>query len=149
MTLTTWEAPLAVSAGGAVVRLPSLDELADEWPTIAPMLRKATQRTGCYEPIDILRLAMAGQLGVWVCEVDGEITAVIVTEVKQYPRKRVLEMLFCGGCGMRHWLEPAIAVIDEHARACGCTLVCCLGRHGWARAWRGRLTGDVLSVREV
>jgi hypothetical protein len=128
------------------VRLPPLDELALNWWRIEPLLRRATQITGCYEPIDVLQLAMLGRVGIWLC---GDIDAVIVTEAKEYPRRRVLEMMFCGGDNMADWLEEAIAVMDEHAKRIGCGHIACIGRPGWERAWRGRRTGDVVMVREL
>ena len=50
------------------VHLPPLDELAANWHLVAPLLHKATRRTGCYEPIDLLALAMAGRAVIWLCE---------------------------------------------------------------------------------
>lgn len=128
------------------VRLPPLDELARNWSRIEPLLQRATQITGCYETIDVLRLAMMGRVGIWLA---GDIDAVIVTEVKEYPRRRVLEMMFCGGDNMASWLEEAIRTMDEHARQQGCSHIACIGRPGWERAWRGRRTGDVVMVREL
>jgi hypothetical protein len=128
------------------VRLPPLDELALNWWRIEPLLRRATQITGCYEPIDVLQLAMAGRAGIWLA---GDIDAVIVTEVKAYPRRKVLEMMFCGGDNMASWLEEAIAVMDQHATKTGCSHIACIGRPGWERTWRGRRTGDVVMVREI
>ena len=151
MTLTTWEGPLPLQPqpGQAVVRLPSIDELVEAWPKVAPLLQRATVRTGCYEPIDILRLAMVGQVGVWFCEVEEELAAVLVSEVKQYPRRRILEMLFAGGSKLRSWIAPAVAALDEHAKQMGCSHVTTIGRPGWTRAWRAEVTGDVVLVRAI
>ena len=131
------------------MRLPPLDELVEHWPVIARHLERATRRTGCYEPIDILRLAFLGQVGVWTCEIEGVIVAALVSEVKQYPRKRVLEMLFAGGNRMAIWIDAAVDALDQHAEQTGCDHIAALGRPGWARAWGGRLTGDVVSVRSL
>jgi hypothetical protein len=149
--MTTWEEPTTpyLQPGKAIVRLPSLDELAESWFAIAPLLLKATRRTGCYEPIDLLKGAMAGRYGIWLCETNGKIDAAIVTEVVNYPRKRILEMMFVGGSNMRAWLPEAVCVFDRHARQCGCSHICSLGRAGWARAWGGRATGDAIVVRDV
>jgi hypothetical protein len=129
------------------VRLPPIEEVAENWPLIAKLLRKATVITGCYEPIDLLAMAMRGQVGIWVCEVADVVKAAIVTEIKQYPRRRVLEVMFTGGSNMRDWLSPAIDALDEHARQAGCEHIATIGRPGWARAWGGELTGNVLIVR--
>ena len=130
-----------------MVRLPPLDELAERWLVIAPMLLKATRRTGCYEPIDLLKGAMSGRYGIWVCESEAGIDAAVVTEIVDYPRKRILEMMFVGGGNMALWLPEAIRVFDEHASSAGCAHIACLGRRGWARAWGGAATGDVVVVR--
>ena len=128
------------------MRLPLLDELLLQWPHVAALLHRSTKRTGCYEPIDLLKLAMAGQVGIWFCEVDGKVVAVLVSEVKQYPRRRVLEMLFAGGSGMSQWGRAMVETLDAHARQTGCSHIAAIGRPGWARVWGGYPTGDVVLV---
>ena len=132
-----------------VVRLPPLDELARRWREIEPFLKRATDRTGCYEPIDLLYLTMQGQAAIWIVEIGGSVTASVAVEAKQYPRKRILEVMFGGGDGMPIWIKQLGAAIDEHARATGCTHVATTGRPGWARAWGAQKTGDVVLVRRV
>jgi hypothetical protein len=132
-----------------VVRLPPVDELALRWHQIEPFLRRATERTQCYEPIDLLYLTMQGQVAIWLVEISGSVAAAISTEMHQYPRRRVLEVTFGGGDGMAHWIKPLVAAIDEYARQLKCTHVACLGRPGWARAWGAELTGDVMLVRGI
>jgi hypothetical protein len=155
MTLTEWTdtdaacpGPL-VAPAKAVVRLPPLDELVELWPKLGPMLAKATSRTGCHTPADVLQLAMQGQVGIWVCEVDGVAVAALVTKVEQYPRKRVLEIMLAGGSRMRQWIAEAVAVLDQHARAAGCQHIAGIGRPGWVRAWGGEATGDIVIVRDL
>jgi hypothetical protein len=131
------------------VRLPQLDELCRRWNEVEPLLYKATHITDCYLPIDVLRLSMLGRCGIWLIERNGKLLAVIATEIREYPRRRVLEMMFCGGREMRVWIDVAIKTFDEHARAAGCSHILCAGRPGWARAWRGRLTGDQVAVRDI
>lgn len=132
------------------VRLPPLDELAERWRDIAPLIARSTRRAGgAYEPVDVLRAAFAGQFGIWLCEVDGDIRATIVTEIKQYPRRRALEMIFAGGQNMSLWIEPAVKAIDQHARDTGCQCITSLGRPGWLRAWGAEATGDIAMLRRV
>ena len=126
-----------------IVTLPPLDELAAKWHLVAPLLHKATSRTGCYEPIDLLALAMAGRVTIWLCESGAGIAAAVCAEVKQYPRKRILEMLFIGGSHMDLWLRPLVQAIDEYAKQTGCDIAS-VGRRGWARAWGGEVTGAVI-----
>lgn len=132
------------------VRLPTLDELVERWNDIAPLLARSTQRVdGACEPIDLLRGAFVGQFGIWICEVNDEIQAAIVTEIKQLPRKRVLEVSFCGGRNMRVWIGKLVATLDRHAVETGCEAVISIGRPGWLRAWGAEPTGDIVMVREV
>jgi hypothetical protein len=154
MSLTVWPQPWDVPPehaqdGFVEVRLPPLDELAERWFVIAPLLRKSTVRNGCYEPIDLLRLSFAGQAGIWVCEIDGGIEAAFVTWIKDYPRRRVLEIVAGGGGGMKAWLDPLKAALDAHARESGCSHIASVARPGWVRAWGAEPTGDIQMVRNI
>lgn len=158
MSLTDWPDPVPdnvrlvpreVTDPAIKVYLPSLDELARRWVEIEPLLDKATSRSQCYESIDCLAMAMAGQAGMWLCTYQGKLDAVIVTQLSTYPRQRVLEMLFCGGNNMRRWRKTAIEAVDRHARQLNCSYITAYGRRGWARAWNGKETGDVGMVREI
>lgn len=130
------------------VRLPPQDELARRWAEIEPLLAKAASRSRCYEPIDVLRAAMAGQMTIWVVEREGKIVASLVSKITQYPRRRVLEMLFAGGSRMREWLPVAVPLFDQCARETGCDSIASVGRKGWARAWGG-VAVDTVCVREL
>lgn len=132
------------------VRLPPLDELAERWQDIGPLLLKSTRRAGgAYEPIDLLRGAFAGQFGIWICEVDGGIEAAVVTEIRQYPRRRVLDVIFGGGSNMQKWIDKLVQTIDRHAREAGCEAVVCIGRPGWLKAWGAEPTGNIIMVRRI
>ena len=56
-------------------------------------------------------------------------------------------MLFGGGSQMRQWIKPLVKAVDDYARQTGCDHIASVGRKGWARAWGGELTGDVIVVR--
>ena len=153
MSLTEWpevtQAPVvARDTSGVAVYLPSLEELARRWAEIEPLLERATRRTGCYQPVDLLMRAGTGQAGIWLCvHGDDLLDAVLVTQVTVYPRRRVLEVLFGGGDNLRLWIKPAVAAIDKHARDLGCSHVASSGRPGWMRAWGAEATGDIIMVR--
>lgn len=155
MTLTDWPdlaaeaSPVPRPAEEVQVYLPALEVLAARWNEIEPMLRKSTERTCCYEPVDLLIMAGTGQAGIWLCMRGEAIDAVLVSQVTTYPRRKILEMLFAGGGNMRAWRDAAVRALDKHARAHGCTHVACAGRPGWARAWGGHPTGDIIMVREI
>lgn len=155
MSLTDWpdfmvEVSPVISRGTDVtVSLPPFEVLVERWGEIAPMIARATIRTGCYEPIDLLLMAARGEMGIWLCMRGDEILAVLVSQVINYPRRRVLEMVAAGGGSMAAWRDIAVRTLDQHARALGCAHVACIGRPGWARAWGGEATGDIVMVRGV
>jgi hypothetical protein len=156
VSLTDWP-DLAVEASPvpvpreteATVFLPPLELLARRWNEIEPMLRRATDRTGCYEPVDLLIMAGTGQVGIWLCMQGEAIDAVVVTQTTTYPRRRVMEVLFAGGSNLSRWRKPLVAAIDKQARELGCTHVASAGRPGWLRAWGAEATGDIIMVREL
>jgi hypothetical protein len=132
-----------------VVRLPLLEEVARKFVKIERLLQPSTSRTGTYAPIDLLQLACAGRCSIWFVEHAGRLDAVLVTVLQQYPRRRVLELLFGGGGDLQQWLPAADRVLEAHARQLGCDAVVTIGRPGWARATGGHPTGDVVIERKV
>lgn len=155
MSLTDWPGldvealPVPMTTNDVTVSLPPFEVLVDRWREISGMIHRATSRTGCYEPIDLLLMAARGEMGIWLCMRGDEILAVLVSQVINYPRRRVLEMVAAGGGNMAAWRDIAVRTLDQHARARGCAHVACIGRPGWARAWGGEATGDIVMVRGV
>jgi hypothetical protein len=106
--------------------------LARAWPQVEPILKRATDRVTGYEPIDLLRLTMSGHMSMWlVCDYTDAPVAVAVTQLKEYPRLRVLEVPFIAGSGLRHWHRQLLRVLDEQARALGCADIMGFDRKGW------------------
>ena len=98
-------------------------------------------------PATRLRPGERQAVGIWLCEGRRGIDAVVVTEVKQYPRKRILDVLIAGGTNMAEWMPELRAAIDKHARETGCDHIASIARPGWLRAWGGRANGDIVIVR--
>lgn len=119
------------------IRVPQLDELARRWPEIAPILKRATARTdGCYEPIDVLQQAMANRVGFWLIEDGAELVGVAVGEIRQYPRKRVLDIPFLAGKRLTEWWPLFVTETDARAREHGCaSITSACGRPGWSKFW--------------
>jgi hypothetical protein len=113
--------------------LPPIDEIARAWPIIEPILKRATDRSIGYEPIDILHLVMMGRMSLILVREGGRIIAVAVTEVRQLPRCRVLEVPFVAGVGLKRWHEQLLEVIDAQAEAAGCSDIMGFLRRGWIK----------------
>ena len=104
-----------------VVELPAIDEIARCWPIIEPILKRATDRGAGYEPIDILSLVMLGRMSLILVRDGGRIVATAVTEVRQLPRCRMLEVPFVAGTGLKRWHTQLLEVLDAQAEAAGCS----------------------------
>jgi hypothetical protein len=116
-----------------VVELPPIDEIARSWPIIEPILKRATDRAKGYEPIDILGLVMMGRMSLILVRDGGRIIALAITEVRQYPRCRVLEVPFVAGTGLKRWHEQLLEVIDAQAETAGCSDIMGFLRKGWIK----------------
>src|SRR6266496_63818 len=92
------------------IRPPPVDELARRWPEIEPLLRRATDRTdGCYEPVDVLQLALSAQLWVWLIEDAGELAGIATARLNVFPRKRLLTVDFIAGRRLAEWWPLLVA----------------------------------------
>jgi hypothetical protein len=123
-------------AGGLpdiTISLPPIEELARCWPILEPMLKRATDRVRGYEPIDLLQLAIIGRMNMFVVRDHGRIVAAAVTEVRVFPRCRVLEVPFIAGTGLKRWWRPLLDALEAQAEALQCVDLCGWDRKGWAR----------------
>jgi hypothetical protein len=132
LTLT---APISPASLAPEIRVfaPTLERLARLWPTVEPILKRATDRSFAYQPIDILSLAMVGRMGVILVTEDDRIVAVAVTEVRQFPRCRVLEVPFVAGIGLKRWHLQLLDFIDAAAVGAGCSDIMGFLRRGWVK----------------
>jgi hypothetical protein len=120
-------------ADDIVVEVPPIDEIARCWPIIEPILKRATDRAKAYEPIDILHLVMMGRMSLILVREGGRIIAVAVTEVRQLPRLRVLEVPFVAGSGLKRWHSQLLEIIDAQAETAGCSDIMGFLRKGWVK----------------
>jgi hypothetical protein len=132
-----------------------LDELTRRWWEVFPLLRKATDRSGgTYQPIDVLREAINGQVGIWFIEDEAEdLIAVAVAGVRQFPQKRVVQISFIAGRGLAEWWPIFIEEMDKLARASNAASIYGYGRPGWVRFWKSRkiavhVTSEML-IRDI
>jgi hypothetical protein len=122
-----------------LIRGPSRDELSARWGEIAPILERATRCTeGCFEPIDVLQLALNGQLAIYTIEDGPDLIAVTTARLNQFPRKRYLTIDFVAGRRLAEWWPLFVEAMDQIARAKGCSRISAYGRPGWARFWKAR-----------
>ena len=96
-------------------------------------MQAALDRAGNTHTIqDVYEMCLKGDAQWWA---DGE--SVIVTEIVQFPRKRVLTCLLAAGRLME--IDAMVPKIETWAKTQGIDMVMISGRHGWSRFFSGRL----------
>lgn len=141
---------------------PSLAELVcvdpkriDEiWPHVAPLLRKAIQRTGLSAFADIERDILNGYALLWLAvSLDGETGCLLIDAAASISLQRtdagkVCVITACAGANMSRW-TPLIAGIEAYAKNEGCKCVRIFGRKGWLRALAGYREKQVILDKEL
>lgn len=109
------------------------DQVRVNWPVIRSLLAKAVAHgRGELDVDDILPMVREGQMGVMVLEEGDKIVAAVAFEVLRYPRRKILNLAFAGGRGVKDIADQydKIAII---AREVGATAVRCMCRPSVAR----------------
>ena len=68
---------------------------------------------------------------------DENITAIAITEIVDFPRRKICRLLACTGTGADRWLDK-LAEIEDWARHRGCTAIEPIARPGWERKLTAR-----------
>lgn len=116
------------------------EQAAAVWDQAATLLAPAVRRgPGLYELEDVRDLVMRPYSGtergwsLWMLAEKDKMLAAWTTDVKFFPRAKVLAIPFAGGIGFRRYVDLAIGKTEEFAREIGCTRMHGGGRLGWAR----------------
>ena len=108
------------------------------WDEVAPMLEKATDRSGGrYNIVDVYDKLTNDIAQLWVAMEENEIVAAFVTEITAYGQKKMLTVHFAGGSKMMEWLDEIDSIFRRWALDNGCSGVELTGRKGWVKALEG------------
>lgn len=103
------------------------------WGEFLPFVERAlAEGMGEWNADDIRAAIKLNEMQAWGAY-DGSIVAGMVTQIINYPRKRVCDLLLASGERMADWL-PALAYVKAWAKQEGCSCVRVMGRRGWLRA---------------
>ena len=105
-----------------------MDEFEADWARVSPWIKAALKYDPTHNIDDVKARIVARQARLWA----GTACAV-VTEIFTWPRMKTLQVWLAGGdlTELREVWKP---VIEDFARAEGCSLVVITGRQGWGRA---------------
>ena len=87
---------------------------------------------GEFDLEDIHKLILEKKMQLWGIH-DGELKAVMVTEVIEYPRQKRVRVVLIGGSEMDTWLEVAVEAMDRFKELNGADGIEILGRKGWVK----------------
>lgn len=72
------------------------------------------------------------EMQLWVAESKKNIEACAVTQIVDYPGKKILIIMFAAGKFVENWL-PFIHILDKYAYHNGCRSIEIYGRKGWVK----------------
>lgn len=110
------------------------DHIDAVWAEVKPWLEPAVAVTnGRYTTQDVHRLLAENRLTLWIAFDDSGIHGCQVTQIIDYPSRRVLGSLFTAGRRLRQWREPMMSVLLRWAADTDCTAIEGQGREGWIK----------------
>jgi hypothetical protein len=84
---------------------------------------------------DILSFILTGQMQLWVALDDSGVYGQLITEIKQYPRCKMLVVQYCSGepNHMQYVEDKTYAVLEKFAKEHNCAGIELIGRPGWTK----------------
>ena len=77
-----------------------------------------------------------GDHQLWVAYDGDSFKGTVLTNIMNYPQRRVLCMGFCGGEELKEWKDPMLALLRRFAKDMGCDSIEAFGRPGWANVFK-------------
>ena len=108
------------------------------WDKIEEFAEKAAKFTyGRYTASNIRDLIADGEHQLWVAfDEDNKIKGAVVTNICNYPQRKVLSMTYCGGENLVEWKDPMLDLLRRYAKDVGCDGIEAVARKGWAKVFK-------------
>jgi len=90
----------------------------------------------CYTTDDILKGLIFDKFQLFISW-ENKVESAVITEVAQYPQKKICRYFLAGGNNINNWLEPIQETIEKFAKHNNCNSIEVAGRKGWARKLKG------------
>ena len=116
-----------------IIQVPK-EDLHIIWNEIEPLIKKALD--DCYTTDDILKGLVFEKFQLFISW-ENKVESAVVTEVAQYPQKKILRYFLAGGNNINNWLESIQEKIEKFAKLNNCNSIEVAGRKGWARKLKG------------
>lgn len=105
------------------------------WEQVEPLIERALDDS--YTTRDVLDGIIRNSFQLFISWENDKVECAVVTEVADYPRKRILRYVLAGGNNLENWLEPIQEKIEEFATNNYCQAIEVAGRKGWLRKLKG------------
>ena len=116
------------------------------WNEVESLIKKALD--DCYTTDDILKGLIFDKFQLFISW-ENKVESAVVTEVAQYPQKKVCRYFLAGGSNINNWLEPIQETIEKFAKHNNCNSIEVAGRKGWARKLKGYEQKIYLFTKEL
>ena len=131
-TVTQIEAE-STQAPSCKVALVNSEDIELVWDEVIPLVEKALSHAeGELIPSDIRKHLDTGDLRLWVAMEDRDIIAAMVTEIIQYPRKKIVRVITVAGKDMSMWYD-FLPMLEGYAVRNGCSSLEAWTRKGMTR----------------
>lgn len=112
------------------------EHVSDCWDSVEKHLAKAAEYTyGRYEVEDIYDAIMDYDHDLWIAFNEEGVKGAVVTKFVHYPKKKYLDMVFCGGEDLKDWKEPMLKLLQHWAFDNSCDGIESTGRPGWTKVF--------------
>ena len=105
------------------------------WQQVEPLVIRALADS--YTAREVLDGIIRNKFQLFISWENKKVESAVVTEVADYPRKRILRYVLAGGDNLDNWLEPIQNKIEEFAINNYCQAIEVAGRKGWLRKLKG------------
>lgn len=104
------------------------------WSDVEPLLKSAIVRSAIdkYQTEDIYKSLLAQDMQLWVAYDKKGLCAIEITQIINYPRQKVLMLVFTAGRDSETWL-PFVDVLKQFAESHNCNSLEGFGRPGWEK----------------
>ena len=131
-TVTQIEAA-TVQSRRCQVALVEVEDVGMVWDEVSPLIEKALLHAeGELVPEDIKKHLDKGDLRLWVALENKDVIAAMVTEIIQYPRKKIVRIITLAGKDMSMWYD-FLPMIEGYAIRNNCSSLEAWTRKGMTR----------------
>ncbi len=99
--------------------------------------RALTYSFGAYTKQDLIEGVESNDMQLWNAVKDGKVIGIEVTQIIQFPRKKVCNLLLTAGSDLGLWGGELLELIESFAKSQGCDLITGQGRKGWLKIASG------------